>query len=162
MGGSGRRAASRPCGGGRRRTRVTAAAALHQVAAAICRATVGLGKTFDISPARMLGTGASRRREEGRRRRRKQGREADLWGCRLALAGADGRIWRAEKDRGEWEHGRHSGSAMKRWELSVHISTAFHRLGNAAGVVSRGRNFLSLININLVAMSAFLFKYSFN
>jgi len=118
VGGSGRRAASRPCGGGRRRTRVTAAAALHQVAAAICRATVGLGKTFDISPGRMLGTGASRRREEGRRRRRKQGREADLWGCRLALAGA-GRIWRAEKDRGEWEHGRHSGSAMKWWSSSV-------------------------------------------
>ena len=155
MGGSGRRAASRPCGGGRRRTRVTAAAALHQVAAAICRATVGLGKTFDISPARMLGTGASRRREEGRRRRRKQGREADLWGGRLALAGADGRIWRAEENRGKRENESHTGSAMKRWELSVRVSLVWKR--RRSRFVGKKR-FPPLSPVKLVAMSAFLLR----
>ena len=106
----------------------------------------GWGRPSTSHPLGCSAPAASRRWEEGQRRRRKQGREADLWGCRLALAGADGRIWRAEKDRGKWEHGRHSGSAMKRWELSVHVSSAFYRLGNAAGVISWGRNasFLSL------------------
>ena len=78
------------------------------------------------------------------------------WRDRLALARA-ATIWRTRSDQ-ERDRPVHTRSAMKRLKLSVRVSHAFRRLGNAARVVSWGRNAFLLSPINLLAMSAFLLR----
>ena len=147
-----------------------ATAALHGTTATTsCRATAGLGTIFPLAghlhgaPLHQQLGGEGRKGRGGDRSKTGvaaptagKGMDWLWWRDRLALARA-ATIWRARSER---ERGRpaHTRSAMKRLKLSVRVSHAFRRLGNAARVVSWGRNAFLLSSINLLAMSAFLLR----